>query len=147
MKSLANEEIDRNELINRLNSIPHSFFIKNNIEFMYLGGSWASKTNNWWSDIDIFVSIPEFQNQESKQKLTILMDMVEDIAQLTSMKNIQVNIFEIIPLHVQFQVIKDGIPIYERNISNRLIFIENLLNMYYDHQIWFSRMIDESLGV
>lgn len=147
MEASSNKVKLKTELINKLMSIEHSVFNKYSIDFMYLSGSWATETNNWWSDIDIFISKPDFVQLSSKEKLNFLVEINDKLTQLTNFKNFQVSILQVLPLHVQFSAINDGIVIFESSLLNRLNFIENLLNQYYDHKIWYERMLNESLGI
>lgn len=114
------------------------------VEFSYLGGSWVNDVNNWWSDIDIFVSVPDFNQISSKTQLNLLTQMHVKATDLTKFEEIELLILENLPLHVQFSVISRGILLYEKNIDIHSYFIEKLLPLYYDHMIWYNKLLNQS---
>lgn len=146
LESTSNKLPNRTQILKLLYNIETSFFKKYNIILMYLGGSLALGTNNWWSDIDIFILNPSFTNFPSNKKLDYLMDLTNELNNILDQENVQVSIIDKLPLHVQFSVIKDGILVYQKNELERINFTENVLRFYYDHKIWYERMLDESLG-
>lgn len=119
-------------------------FEENKIDFAYLGGSWAKNKQNWWSDIDIFISIPNFLQLTPKIQLDILTQLHVKATELTKFEEFEVIVLETIPLHVQFNAITNGILIYEKNPEVSSYFIEKLLPLYYDHMIWYKRLLDQS---
>ncbi len=119
-------------------------FKEKKVDFACLGGSWARNQNFWWSDIDIFVSIPEFLMFNPKEQLHLLTDMSVRATELTEFEEIEVIMLESVPLHVQFNGISDSLVIYERDTSVRSKFIEKLLPLYYDHMIWYKNMLNQS---
>ena len=147
MESSINKSGTKNELVKKLKAIDHAVFIKFQIEFVYLGGSWATETNDWWSDIDIFVSKPDISKLNSNEKINFLLEFSDILTKSTQFNNFQVSIFQNLPLHIQFSVINEGLVVYESSLIDRLNYIENLLNRYYDHQIWYNRMLNDSLGI
>ncbi|MHA1726544.1 MAG: nucleotidyltransferase domain-containing protein [Promethearchaeota archaeon] len=44
----------------QLKKILGDLFKSLNVDFAYLGGTWVRNQNSWWSDIDIFISMPSF---------------------------------------------------------------------------------------
>ena len=119
-------------------------FEENKIDFAYLGGSWAINKQNWWSDIDIFISIPNFLQLTPKIQLDILTQLHVKATELTKFEEFEVIVLETIPLHVQFNAITNGILIYEKNPEVSSYFIEKLLPLYYDHMIWYKGLLDQS---
>ncbi len=147
MESSSNKLNSKSDLINKLKSVDQSIFNEFAIDFLYLGGSWVNESNNWWSDIDIFISKPDFLFLNSKKKRDFLIEFGDILTKLTQLRNFQVSVLQALPLHVQFSAINDGIVIFETLKLKRLNYIENLLNQYYDHQIWYDHMLNESLGI
>lgn len=92
MEASSNKVKLKTELISKLMNIEHSVFNHYSIDFIYLSGSWATETNDWWSDIDIFISKPDFIPLSSKQKLNFLIEITAKLTQLTEFKNYQVSI-------------------------------------------------------
>ena len=131
----------------RLKSIKPEFYTQYSIDFMYLGGSWVYKKNYWWSDIDIFISCPNYYGFLPKEKLQFILAVNSEIINHTQLEKIEVQILEVLPLHIQFHIIKDGILIYQSENAKRISFIENLYNNYYDYIIWYENMLKVSLGI
>jgi predicted nucleotidyltransferase len=121
-----------------------SLFEENNVDFAYLGGSWAKNKQNWWSDIDIFISIPNFLQLASKIQLDLLTQFHIKATELTKFEEFEIIVLETLPLHVQFNAITNGILIYEKNSDVSSYYIEKLLPLYYDHMIWYERLLDQS---
>ena len=48
------------ELLVLIQSELELLFQQYNIAFAYLAGSWVREQQSWWSDIDVFVSWPQF---------------------------------------------------------------------------------------
>ena len=119
-------------------------FEENNVDFAYLGGSWAKNKQNWWSDIDIFISMPNFLQLTSKIQLDILTQFHVKATDLTKFEDFEITVLETLPLHVQFNAITNGILIYEKKPEVSSYFIEKILPLYYDHMIWYKRLIDQS---
>ena len=119
-------------------------FEENKVDFAYLGGSWAKNKQNWWSDIDIFISIPNFLQLASKIQLDVLTQLHVKTTELTKFEEFEILVLETLPLHVQFNAITKGILIYEKNPEVTSYFIEKMLPLYYDHMIWYKRLLDQS---
>ncbi len=121
-----------------------SLFEENKIDFAYLGGSWAKNNQNWWSDIDIFISIPDFLQFTSKNQLDILTQFHVKATDLTKFEDFEITVLETLPLHVQFNAITNGILIYEKKPEVSSYFIEKILPLYYDHMIWYKGLLNQS---
>jgi len=119
-------------------------FEEYDVDFAYLGGSWAKGIHNWWSDIDIFISVPRFLQLSSKTQLEFLTRLHVKATDLTNFEEIEVLILETLPLHIQFNAVADGILIYEKDPEVSSAFIEKLLPLYYDHMIWYRNLLDQS---
>ena len=114
------------------------------MDFAYLGGSWVNDTHQWWSDIDIFISVPTFLQLPPKIQLEFLTQLHVKATDLTKYEEIEISILETLPLHVQFNAFANGILLYERNPERSSLFLEKLLPLYYDHMIWYKNLIDQS---
>ena len=119
-------------------------FEEYDVDFAYLGGSWAKGIHNWWSDIDIFISVPRFLQLSSKTQLEFLTRLHVKATDLTNFEEIEVLVLETLPLHIQFNAIAYGILIYEKDPEVNSAFIEKLLPLYYDHMIWYRNLLDQS---
>ena len=119
-------------------------FEENKVDFAYLGGSWVNEKHHWWSDIDIFISVPTFLQLSSKSQLDLLTQIHVKATDLTNYEEIEISVLEALPLHVQFNAFAKGIILYEKNLEVRSHFIENLLPRYYDHMIWYKNLVDQA---
>ena len=121
-----------------------TIFEEYEVNFSYLGGSWVNNVNNWWSDIDIFISVPGFLQLSSKSQLNFLTQLHVKATDLTNYEEIEISILETLPLHIQFRVISNGILLYEKIADIHSRFIEKLLPLYYDHMIWYNKLLNQS---
>ena len=119
-------------------------FEENDVDFAFLGGSWAIDKQNWWSDIDIFVSVPKFSEFSSKTQLDFITNLHVKATDLTNFEEIEISVLETLPLHIQFNVVVNGILLYEKNPEITSLFIEKMLPLYYDHIIWYKNLLDQS---
>lgn len=143
-KKFLNEFESGKELSQYLSIHLKKFFEKSKVDFAYLGGSWSMDRNNWWSDIDIFVSIPDFSSMDVKGQAELTKQLHIKISNILKHDKVDISILENIPLHIQFEVIQDGLVIYEKNDKTRKRFIEKLLPKYWDHMIWYKKLISQS---
>lgn len=114
---------------------------KYNFRFVYLAGSVAREEHHKWSDIDIFISYPEFLNMSSEDKYNTLGEinlLFSDILDKAVVK-----VIETLPLVVQFNVIKDGEILLDSEYRTK--FIEDLLRSYYDFNIFRGRLINSGM--
>lgn len=146
MKLLLTEQILTNNYLEKLLNLDSNIFKELDLNFSYLGGSLAKGRFNWWSDIDIFICKKNLSDLSSKEKYRILLKLNSKLSSELNFDNIQIIFFNNLPLHIQFNVIKDGILLFESEKTDRLRYIENILNKYYDHIIWYNNMINISFG-
>jgi len=132
------------EMAKFLNEKLKKLFEANEVDFSYLGGSWVQDAHNWWSDIDIFISVPGFLQLPSKDQLKFLTQLHIKATDLTNYEKIEISVLEALPLHVQFNAIANGISLYEKDSEICSLFIEKLLPLYYDHMIWYNKLLDQS---
>ena len=144
MTKFEKKTFNGQEMANFLKKKLEILFKEFNIEFAYLGGSWSTKSNSWWSDIDIFISTPNYLRLSPKAQLEYLTELSVKVTKITNFEDTQISVFEILPLHVQFKVIHDGILIHEKIPGIKADFVENLLPRYYDHMIWYKRLLKGS---
>jgi len=134
-----------NDLVATLKSKLIPIFEKYNCQFVYLGGSWAKGQANWWRDIDVFVSIPGINKIDKKKIFDMLVSLNTEAERVTVNSTIEIRIIETLPIHVQFQIIAEGIVLYEKSEEVRLDYKERIMKLYYDHIIWYENMLDLSL--
>jgi predicted nucleotidyltransferase len=119
---------------------------KNSIQFAILAGSWVRNQQQWWSDIDIFISWPEYTRLSSKKRLEYLIKINTEAERLTNLNKLEIRILQKKSLHTQFNILKEGIVFYELILNSRNDYLEQILPQYYDHIIWFNNYLNESLG-
>ncbi len=119
-------------------------FEENKVDFAFLGGSWVRDEHKWWSDIDIFISVPNYLHLSSKTQLDFLTHLHVKSTDLTNYEEIEISVLETLPLHVQFNAIANGFLIYEKNPDVSSLFLERLLPLYYDHMIWYKNLLNNS---
>ena len=134
------------ELLVLIQSELELLFQQYNIAFAYLAGSWVREQQSWWSDIDVFVSWPQFQLQDSEVRLEKLIDLNVRAGEITNLDKLEIRVLEKQSIHIQFWIIKEGVLLYERSNEERIKYIEKLLPSYYDHIIWFEDYLSQSLG-
>lgn len=134
------------ELLSSVQEKVVPLFHRYSIAFAYLAGSWAREKQQWWSDIDVFVSWPQYQFVTPKERLDLIVGLNVEASEITHLDAIEIRILEKQALHVQFRIIKEGILLYERSTRERIQFIEKLLGTYYDHDIWYRNYLAQSLS-
>ncbi|MGQ4874862.1 MAG: hypothetical protein ACP6IY_12415 [Promethearchaeia archaeon] len=89
----------------------------------------------------MFISIPNFINLNAREQLHFLTRLHIDATDLTGFEEIQIVIMENLPLHIQFEVLSNGILLFEKNREKRLNFIEKVLVRYEDFMIWYRNFL------
>ena len=145
MQNKDDAPLSFNDLVVTLKSKLIPIFEKYNCQFVYLAGSWAKRQVTRWSDIDVFVSIPGVNKIDNKQIFDMLVSLNTEAERVTGDSTIEIRIIETLPIHVQFQVIAEGIVLYDKSEKARLDYKERIMKLYYDHIIWYEKMLDLSL--
>ncbi|HMF32984.1 MAG TPA: nucleotidyltransferase domain-containing protein [Candidatus Lokiarchaeia archaeon] len=133
------------ELLQSLREKLPPIFQKFGVEFAYLGGSWARHEQQWWSDVDLFVSWPSFSEFAPKEILKKWIQINVEASDAIGIEPIEISFLEKIPPHVQYRVIKEGILIYERTHDLRINFVEKLLSTCYDYMIWYQSYLNQAM--
>ena len=114
-------------------------------DFVILGGSLASNKAAWWSDVDIFIHVPN-HDELTSVKTERLMKMLPELARISGLDNIDLHDLEELPVQVQFNIIRRYIILFEVDDgSARANFIERVLQEYWDVNPWYEAMLDERL--
>ena len=135
--------LSKSEIIDVLRIETELISKKFNFRFVYLAGSVAREEHHKWSDIDIFVSLPEFQEMSTEKKFETLGEI--NLSFSDKMEKVVVKVLESLPLVIQFNVIKDGEILYNSDSDYRTQFIENVLRFYYDFDIYRSQIINSAM--
>ncbi len=143
--TISNQEETLAKLVETLRNKLSPLFKDYKVSFAYFSGSWVRGQQSVLSDIDIFVSLPSFNTISPKETVILLSDFSRKASVATKQDNLEITILERVPLHVQFQAIKDGILLYEEYKEVRLNFLENLLKYYYDHKIWYNSYLSQAV--
>lgn len=120
-----------------------TLFNDHGVAFAYLYGSVARGEANWWSDVDIVISWPSFnETRNVEERILMLGNMLGKTEKLLGLKNLDLRVWETLPLRVKFKVRKEGILLWDRSPEQTCNTIARMLVEYYDHIIWFRRLID-----
>jgi predicted nucleotidyltransferase len=133
--------LSKSEIIDVLRKETEWISEKYNFRFVYLAGSVAREEHHKWSDIDIFVSFPEFLEMSSEEKYNTLGDI--NLSFSDKLDKVVVKVLESLPMVVQFNVIKDGEILLDSEY--RANFIEDLLRSYHDFNIYRGRLINSAM--
>jgi predicted nucleotidyltransferase len=121
-----------------------SVFKNEGCDFVLLGGSQAAGTAGWWSDVDIFIHVQFAEGDE--QKVNRMLRLAPILAEKTSIADIDLHDIDTLPVHVQFNVIRGGIVLYEADDGTaRANFVEKMLREYYEIGPWYESIINERL--
>lgn len=112
-------------------------------KFVYLAGSVAREEHNKWSDIDIFVSFPKFLEMTTEEKYQVLGEI--NVLFSEKLDKVAVKVLETLPIIIQFNIIKDGMVLYESDPEYRDKFVEDTMRLYYDFKIFRDRFINYAM--
>jgi predicted nucleotidyltransferase len=112
-------------------------------DFAYLYGSVATGRNGWWSDVDLVVSWPSFTTLSLKEQYESLGKLALELEEKTGMQNLDLKVWQLLPLRVQFQILRDGILLVDKNPKAQHEAKEEVLLRYPDHLVWFKRYLAE----
>ncbi len=104
-------------------------FKKISISVVYLFGSHATGLEHGKSDIDIGVV---FEKDHSRDHLKIYTQLYELFSEIFPDKEIDIVFLEEAPLSLQFEAIKYGKVLYEKNVKIRLDYEEKTMLKYAD---------------
>ncbi len=135
------------ELVQILKKTLIPLFEKYPIHFGILAGSWVRNQHQWWSDIDIFISWPDYLRLSTENRLEYVIKINSEAEKLTQLNRIEIRILEKQTIHAQYNILKEGVLLCELISNSRNDYLGRILPIYYDHIIWFSSYLNESLGV
>ena len=133
------------DLLKRVETPLVPIFKEFNVSFAYLAGSWIRERHGKLSDIDIFVSWPDYLTATPETKLKVWNELSRKASEITKLDQIEITIMEELPLQIQFQVISEGKVLYQRSEEERMDFIETILNQYYDYIIWYQSYLNQAM--
>lgn len=114
------------------------------VDFAYLGGSIAKGTAGWWSDIDFFVHKEMLTSLSRDEKMNWFQELDLELVLAIQVDKVDLKILDDLPIHVQFNAISGGIPLYEVDDGKILArYIETMMTRYYDEGTWYLRMVAE----
>ncbi|MFW9914515.1 MAG: nucleotidyltransferase family protein [Candidatus Thorarchaeota archaeon] len=114
------------------------------IDFAYLFGSVATGRDDWWSDVDLVVSWPAFTKLSSKEQYDSLGRLALELEKETGNQDLDLKVWQMLNLRIQFQILRDGILLLEKKPAARQRAKEDVLLKYPDHMIWFNRYLAEA---
>ncbi len=123
--------------------IKEYFVPKKEIIAVYLFGSRAEGVARPDSDLDIAVLV----EKQPEDRFAYRMGLAEDLEKLTGIHT-EVVILQEVPLLLQFQVLKHGKLLFERDPAQRAAYQMHLMSRYYDYKRFFdfhSRSLRKSI--
>lgn len=134
----------RNPIIDSLKDCAKGILSSHPIEFAYLFGSVATGREAWWSDIDFVVSWPAFTTMTPKEQYESLGKLALELEETTGSQDIDLKVWQMVPIRMQFQILRDGILLADQNPEARHKAKEEVLLKYPDHMIWFNHYLAEA---
>lgn len=113
-----------------IKSLLNDLFIEYNIRIAYLFGSRAKKKTTSFSDIDIAVLLPEGLKKE--EMVSISLKLMGGFSSRLHIKQADVIILNSAPLLLRFQVIKNGILLFNTDENKRIAFETSTRQQYFD---------------
>ncbi len=112
-------------------------FKKMGIEAVYLFGSQAQGFAHPLSDVDIGIvfSEPEKFEDKTMEPYLELHDIFSDI--FPKIKQIDIVFLQFVPLNLQFNAIRDGKILFEKDNEKRLCYQEDILKRYLDMKYFY----------
>ena len=97
--------------------------------FAYLYGSYAQESIHFESDIDVAVYLESADlKRYSKKEEELTIELVTRIHK----DRIDLRILNVLPLLLQYHVLKDGIPIFVRDDKERVDFETRVMNRFFE---------------
>ena len=120
-------------------------FRGNRCRFAYLVGSIARHDSHPMSDIDILVSIPDFESRSGDALLDFILEITAIAEKITGIDTVDVAFLENLPIQVQYSMIKNGIVLFEESWEDRTDFEIQLMKEYFDYAIWYEQYLNLTL--
>ena len=100
-----------------------------NVLFAYVYGSYARDSIHFESDIDVAVylktsDIKEYIKKEEELTIELVTKIHRD--------RIDLRILNVLPLLLQYNILKDGIPIFVRDNKERVDFETKVMNRFFE---------------
>lgn len=109
---------------------------QSNINYLYLFGSQARKNINLRSDFDFAV---KFDTKKIKDTFDAKLELMANLSKILQKEDVDVvNIEEADPL-LHFNILKDGVVIYEKDKHERTMDRVRAMNIYRDRSYYYNR--------
>lgn len=141
----TSQQFTRDEIVEKLQLI-NSWLEGIKIDFIVLGGSVAKNTNQWWSDIDLFISLPNFNTLSASDFMKLYEKANYEILKHSKLENIEITVIQTLPIRVKFDVIKHGILLHENVEGIYSKFKYDTMKEYYDYKIWIDSYYEKVSG-
>jgi predicted nucleotidyltransferase len=121
-----NKEKDRAEIFDILKKVMEK---DQEVLFAYLYGSYANNSIDIKSDIDVAVylepsNIKEYIKKEEELTISVVTQIHQD--------KIDLRILNVLPLLLQYNILKDGIRIFVRDERERVDFETRVMNRFFE---------------
>ena len=116
--------------ITEIKSSLAGLFVKYSIIFAYLFGSRAKKKTTPLSDIDIAIFLADGTTKE--EAFSTKLKLMNEVSSRLHIKEVDIIILNTATILLKFQVIKNGILIFNTNDNKRIIFETSARRQYFD---------------
>ncbi|MHA2363204.1 MAG: nucleotidyltransferase domain-containing protein [Candidatus Hodarchaeales archaeon] len=140
--TLIDESIQ--SLLENLKIKLNNYFLENNIDIVYLSGSVVTQLSHFRSDIDIFIKVPEEIIKLYQNPNKYFLKLARDINGLFDLRELDVQLLNILPIHVQYNAVVNGITLFRHPLFSEEDYLEQLMNVYFDHIIWYENLLNQS---
>jgi hypothetical protein len=121
-----NNEKNRTEIFDILKKVMEK---DKEVLFAYLYGSYVQDSVHFQSDIDLGVYLkPSDIKEYIKKEEELTIELVTKI----HMDRIDLRILNVLPLLLQYNILKDGIPIFVRDDKERVDFETRVMNRFFE---------------
>lgn len=113
---------------------------KSYIKVAYLFGSQAEEKASPLSDVDIGVLIDEKMGKE--QRLELKLELISELSKLLKTDKIDLIIMNNASINLNYEIIKCGKILFEKDAASRILFESMILSKYLDRRYYEKRSID-----
>jgi len=127
--------------LNQYIDLLKQFFEKKSyIKVAYLFGSQAEEKASPLSDVDIGVLIDEKMGKE--QRLELKLELISELSKLLKTDKIDLIIMNNASINLNYEIIKCGKILFEKDAASRILFESMILSKYLDRRYYEKRSID-----
>ncbi len=112
------------------------------INFIVIFGSFSTGKAHSLSDIDICVSISNYNELSSSERFQIAADLLTNFEKTISSDLIDLSIWEMLNPNLRFNVLKNGVVIYHKSKRYYQEITSQTLKVYWDQKEWHDKLVN-----